>query len=169
MRSALPEAICDTSPLQYLHQLGVVHILPRLIGQIIVPPAVVDELAVGRSLGVNLPDLDDMTWIEVRPPSSAPALPLVTDLGAGETEVLALALEYPGTPVILDDGLARRTARRLGLPLTGTLGLLLDARNAGIIPAVTPFLDQLQTLRFRLAPATRAHVLDLAGETPGQR
>ena len=160
----MPEAICDTSPLQYLHQLGLLHLLPRLIGHIIIPPAVVDELAVGRSLGVNLPDVARLERIAVRTPSSAPALPLVTDLGAGETQVLALALENPGTPVILDDGLARRTARRLGLGLTGTLGLLIDAKHAGIVPAVAPVLNQLQALRFRLAPATRTHVLALTGE-----
>ncbi len=160
----MPEAICDTSPLQYLHQLGLLHVLPRLIGHIIVPPAVVDELAAGRSLGVNLPDVAGLEWVEVRPPLSAPALPLVTDLGAGETQVLALALEYPGTPVILDDGLARRTARRLGLPLTGTLGLVVDAKHAGLVPAVAPLLDQLQALRFRLASATRADVLGHSGK-----
>ena len=43
--------------MQYLHQLGLLRVLPHLIGHIIVPPAVVDELAVGRSLGVNLPDV----------------------------------------------------------------------------------------------------------------
>ena len=161
----MPEAICDTSVLQYLHQLGKLDLLHQLIGRVIVPPAVVDELAVGRERGLNLPDPERINWIEVRSPSSAPALPLVTDLGAGETEALALALEQPGTPVLLDDGLARRTARRLGVPLTGTLGLLLDAKKAGHVPAVAPLLDQLQALGFRLDTNTRRFVLDLAAET----
>ena len=52
----MAEAICDTSALQYLHQLGRLDVLHRLIGQIIVPPAVVDELAAGRALGLNLAD-----------------------------------------------------------------------------------------------------------------
>ena len=55
-------------------------------------------------------------------------------------------------------------AEALGLRLTGTLGLLLDAKRAGLIPAVGPYLDRLQTLRFRLAPHTRVAVLELAGE-----
>ena len=101
-------AICDTSPLQYLHQLELLHILPVLTEGVIVPPAVVDELATGRALGANLPDPTELDWVSVRRPISVAALPLVTDLGPGETEVLMLALELPETVVVLDDALARR-------------------------------------------------------------
>jgi predicted nucleic acid-binding protein len=52
----------------------------------------------------------------------------------------------------------------LQLRLTGTLGVLIDAKRAGIIPTVRPLLDQLQSLGFRLAPPARAAVLKLAGE-----
>lgn len=150
--------------MQYLHQLELLHVLPALAEKVIVPPAVVHELDVGRVLGLNLPDLTALDWVEIRPPISSPALPLVTDLGPGETEVLMLALELPGAVAILDDALARRVAETLGIQLTGTLGLLLDAKKAGLLPAVKPILDQLQALRFRLAPHTRLAVLKLAGE-----
>jgi hypothetical protein len=76
-----------------------------------------------------------------------------------------LALESPDAVVVLDDLLARQAAEVLHLKLTGTLGLLLDAKQAGLIPAVSPLLDQLQALRFRLAPLTRTAVLKLAGES----
>jgi len=160
----LPEIICDTSPIQYLYQLKLLHILSALAQRVIVPPAVVDELAAGRALGVSLPNLDDLNWVVIRRPVSALALPLVTDLGPGETAVLMLALEAREAIVVLDDALARQVAETLGLCLTGTLGLLLDAKRVGLIPKVSPVLDQLQALRFRLAPHTRAAVLKLAGE-----
>jgi predicted nucleic acid-binding protein len=80
--------------------------------------------------------------------------------------VLALALECSDATVILDDALARRTAQSLGFRLTGTLGLLLDAKQSGLITALKPVLDVLQSLRFRLAPQTRSAVLRLAGESP---
>jgi len=160
----LSEVICNTSPIQYLHQLELLRILHALAGQVIVPPAVVDELAEGRALGVNLPDLTALDWVTIRRPVSELAVPLVTDLGPGETEVLMLALESREAIVVLDDALARRVAETFGLRLTGTLGLLLDAKRAGLIPAVSPLLDQLQALRFRVAPHTRAAVLKLAGE-----
>lgn len=73
-------------------------------------------------------------------------------------------MESPGAVVILDDGVARRAAGLLDIKLTGTLGLLLDARKKGLIPAVKPFLSELDQLRFRVSPATRAAVLKLAGE-----
>jgi hypothetical protein len=160
----LADIICNTSPLQYLHQLGALHLLPALVETIIIPPAVEQELDIGRRLGLNLPDLESLSWVVVRLPSSSVALPLVTDLGPGEREVLALALETPDSVCVLDDALARQVAKTLHLRITGTLGILIDAKRTGFIPAVRPLLDQLQSLGFRVATHTRAAVLDLAGE-----
>ena len=161
----MPEIISNTSPLQYLHQLGVLDILPKLVTTITVPPAVQDELTVGRNLGLNLPDLQILDWIIVRRPSSFAALPMVTDLGAGEREVLALALEISDCVCVLDDALSRQVASALQLRVTGTLGVLIDAKRAGLISAVRPQLDQLHSLGFRLAAHTRAAVLRLADES----
>lgn len=160
----MSDVICNTSPIQYLHQLQLLHILPALAGRVIIPPAVVEELSQGRTSGINLLDVNVLKWVEIRRPVSELAVPLVTDLGSGETEVLMLALEMREAVVVLDDDLARRVAETLGLRLTGTLGLLLDAKKAGLIPAIAPLLDQLQTLRFRVVPHTRVAVLKLAGE-----
>jgi predicted nucleic acid-binding protein len=55
-KRSLPEVISNTSPLQYLHQLGILHIFPTLATRVIIPPAVVEELRVGRELGISLPD-----------------------------------------------------------------------------------------------------------------
>lgn len=160
----MPDIICDTSPIQYLYQLGLLHILPALSKRVVVPPTVVEEISVGLAYGVSLPDLKVLEWVQVRVPAGEPALPLVTDLGPGETEVLMLALESPNAVAVLDDALARRMAETIGLRFTGTLGLLLDAKQAGLIPEVSPLLEQLDALRFRLAPQTRVAVLKLAGE-----
>lgn len=161
----MPEIISNTSPLQYLHQLGVLDVLPKLVTTITVPPAVQDELTAGRKLGMNLPDLQSLDWITVRRPSSSAALPMVTDLGAGEREVLALALETPDSVCVLDDALARQIASALQLRITGTLGILIDAKRTALIPAIRPQLDQLHNLGFRLAAHTRAAVLRIAGES----
>lgn len=160
----MPDLICDTSPLQYLHQLGRLDLLPELTEQVWVPPVVVDELADGREQGVDLPVPQNHTWITIQSPDSAPARPLVTDLGPGEREVLALALESSDCVAVLDDKVARRAARRLDLDFTGTLGLLLDAKTADLIEAVAPFLDRLDDLNFHLAPDTRRLILRRAGE-----
>lgn len=163
----MPEIISNTSPLQYLHQIGVLHVLPQLVKTITVPPAVQEELTAGRKLGLNLPDLQSLDWVTVRRPSSSVVLPLVTDLGPGEREVLALALEMPDSICVLDDALARQVAGALQLRVTGTLGVLIDAKRTGLIPTVRPLLDQLHSAGFRLAAHTRAAVLKIAGESAG--
>jgi predicted nucleic acid-binding protein len=160
----LPDVICNTSPIQYLYQLELLHLLPTLAKHVIVPPAVVEELNQGRAAGFSVPDAMSFDWVELRRPVGLPALPLASDLGPGEAQVLALALESPGCTVILDDRLGRKVARMLRLRLTGTLGVLLDAKRSGLVVALTPLLDRLDDLRFRLAPRTRAAVLRLADE-----
>lgn len=95
---------------KYLYQLELLHILPTLGEQVFVPPAVVDEIEVGRSLGVSLPDLSELDWVTIQQPLSEQALPLITNLGPGETEVLMLALEMREAVAVLDDGLAREIA-----------------------------------------------------------
>ena len=117
---------------------------------------------------MDLPDLDVLDWLRVRAPRSLspPALQVFSDLGPGESEVLALALESTSPVVILDDGLARQAAKAMKVPLTGTLGLLLDAKSKGLVRSVLPLLDQLQELRFRVSQRTRDSVLRSAGEAP---
>lgn len=161
----MPEVISNTSPLQYLYQLGLLELLPRLAGRVTVPRSVVDELEAGRALGHDLPDVVSLPWVTVRMPGPSRYV-ASPDLGRGETDVLRLALELPAGDevVILDDAKAREAAGKLGLKLTGTLGVLLDAKRAGLLPTVEPHLARLDALRFRLSRGTRGAVLRLAGE-----
>lgn len=159
------DLICDTTPIQYLYQLNLLHIIPKLSNLVFVPSAVVEEIKIGHLQKVNLPNLEKLDWVTIRRPVSALALPLIANLGPGETEALMLALEMREAVVVLDDALAREMAETLDLRLTGTLGLLLDAKKAGLIPALRPLLDELQSLQFRLAPRTYSAVLHLAGES----
>ncbi len=163
-RRGLRELICNTSPLQYLHQLGQLRVVAKLSERVLVPAAVVDELAAGRKAGFDVPDVGGYEWIVVRAPAGVSAERLIADLGRGETEVLMLALESPGSVTVLDDAMARRVALTLDIEVTGTLGLLLDGKAAGCLPVVRPFLDQLQELGFWISRRTRAMVLRRAGE-----
>lgn len=160
----MPEVIADTSPIQYLFQTGLLDVLNVHYGQITIPEAVVSELNVGRSHGVSLPDVSSISWIAIKRPQGQTLLPLVPDLGPGEREAITLAVETTDSLLILDDGLARKHARLLGVTLTGTLGVLLKAKQTGHLNAVEPVLDQLEALGFHLDAATRASVLKLAQE-----
>lgn len=162
----MPEIICDTSPLQYLHQLGLLDLLHRLVGSVTVPQEVADEIDRGHALGINLPDVHSLTWITIKSPSQTH--PAASGLDPGERDVLSLAMEVPagGAVVIIDELPGRNVAGQLGLGLKGTLGLLLDAKRVGLLSAVKPQLDRLDALGFRLSKDTRKAVLRLAGELP---
>jgi predicted nucleic acid-binding protein len=89
------------------------------------------------------------------------ALRLLVD--PGESEAIVLAYEK-GLRIILDDRKAREVAQRLGVPVTGTVGLLVKAKLEGVIAAVRPLLDALDANHFRISDALRAEALTLAGE-----
>ena len=62
------EAICDTSPIQYLHQTGFLILLAEFYTRIMIPPAVADELERGRSIGLDLPDVRALPWLTIQAP-----------------------------------------------------------------------------------------------------
>jgi uncharacterized protein len=158
------EVISNTSPLQYLFQAELLELLPTLYGAIVVPEGVVAELAEGRARGISLPDPRVLAWARVHRIADTSLLQLATDLDRGEREVIAIAKQLADPLAILDDGLARRYARLLGIPFTGTLGVLLKAKSTGHLARVSPVLDRLEALRFRIDPGTRASILKLANE-----
>ncbi len=86
------------------------------------------------------------------------------NLDDGESEAIALAVERKA-PIILDDKQARTAARRLGLQVTGTLRILLEAKNARLIDAVTHLLDALDRSGFYLSTDLKNQVLSLANES----
>jgi hypothetical protein len=161
----MPElVISNTSPLFYLHRLRHLELLYKLYERIVVPAAVVQELAAGREEGHPVTDIASHSWIHVRPVQVPAVIRLITDLGAGEAEVLSLALEQPESLVIVDDKFAREVAKARKIRLTGTAGLLVKAKQAGLIPAVAPLLDELIHLNFRLSEPTMKAILKLARE-----
>lgn len=163
----MPETvISNTSPLQYLYQVGQLALLPRLYQQVLIPPAVAHEVAAGVALGVALPVLPEVAWLQVQVPSATQVWRVASTLGAGEREALALALETPTALLLVDDGHARRFGRLLGLRMTGTVGVLARATREGLVPRLAPLLDRLDRLGFRLSAQARTMALTLVGEHP---
>lgn len=160
----MPEAIANISPIQYLFQLGLLELLPELYGQIAIPRSVCDEIARGRALGVVLPDISALYWAHVAAPRGKVIFPLSNGLGKGELEVIALANETPDHLALLDDRRARRFADLLHIRYTGTLGLLLKAKQIGRLERLAPLCERLAECGLRLRPETRRSLLAMAGE-----
>jgi predicted nucleic acid-binding protein len=109
------------------------------------------------------PNVATLPWARVVSSPTLALLALATDLGKGEAEAIAVAHERNAL-LILDDGLARRHAKLVGVRLTGTLGVLVKAKAAGHIQKVAPVVSKLAQLGFRLSEHTRDAVLKLANE-----
>jgi len=139
-----------------MEHLGGLGLIPQVLGSgTLIPPAVAREFGAGL-----LP-----AWMEVRPlQQPIGARILQPALGAGESEAIALALEVKADLILLDDKAARRLALTLGLPLLGTLGLLLKAKDLGLIKEIRPKLIALRSLPFHIGPRLFEAVLRDAGE-----
>jgi len=162
--------VSDSSPLIYLTRLGQLRLLHQLHGSVMIPQAVWQEVTVG---GQGLPEsvqvLRAITegWIAVRSPSTPLTLQdaRAAALGRGELEAIALAREL-GALLVTDDQDGKALAESLGLPVTGTLGVLIKAKRAGHVPQLRPLVEQLRhETTFRMTDALFRQALTEAGET----
>lgn len=139
--------------------------LPRLIGEVIVPFEIGQELAAGIQRDDTWHRMQNVPGITLRP-STVRLHPLLrAQLDAGEAAVIQTALDEGIATVILDERKARRIALAMGLSVTGTLGILVQAKLSGHLPSVR---EAIQTLRQRgiwLNETVVAKTLLLAGES----
>jgi len=149
--------VSNSSPLIAFAEIGQLNVLPSIFGLILIPPAVAAEIA------PSIPDLPQ--WLHVESLKQAiPRLVLQRSLGPGEREAVALAIEARAERILLDDLPARRIARTLDLPVTGTVGVLLVAKRHALIQRVRPHLDALAKEGFFIGSELYDDVLHLAGE-----
>lgn len=159
---ALP-VILNNTPLVALWSIGQLELLRDLYGEVLIPQAVYTEfLAVDGA--IRQAALIEASWIKVVPLVNPRQALAYVGLDQGEAEVLALAIEQEARLVVIDEHKGRRYARRLGLPLTGTIGVLLTAKAQGLIPALAPLMDQLLNEGLFLTPELVEKALELAGE-----
>ncbi len=132
----------------------------------VVPEVVLDEVMRGASRDPTADSVAAATrdWLKIVPtPLAHPDINQAL-IDAGEIAVLSVALGNPGATVVLDDLLARTEAERLGIPKSGTLRLLLDAKSLGMIPTVLGPLRRLRDQGMRLSHSVWHEILRQAGE-----
>lgn len=157
-------AVVNSSPLILLAKADRLDLL-RLAGSpILVPADVGREVRAHAEADAAVLALDRPGLLEIVEVERIPDLILAWDLGVGESSVLAWASAHPGTTAVLDDLAARRCARALGIPLRGTMGLVLVARLRGLIPAARPVLKALREAGLYLSDEILHEALRNIGE-----
>ena len=154
--------ILNNTPLVALHFLQQWPLLRQLYGQVIIPKAVEREfLAVATAERTTA--LLHAPWLQTVAVQMPPHIARLK-LDQGEAAVLALAIQREARLVIIDEQRGRQYAQQLGLPLTGTLGVLLAGKRKGFVTSLTPLLDKMQAEGIYLDARLVASVKEMAGE-----
>jgi predicted nucleic acid-binding protein len=156
--------VVNASPVITLAKAGHLALLTNLADTVLLPDAVVVEVLAGPESDPARRAIEG-GWGTRMPVSSMPAAVLEWGLGAGEAAVIAVALEGRGRTPVLDDAQGRKCARALGLPLIGTLGVVLRAKRLGRITSAAEVLRDLQKAGLHLDQQVIAVALrHVAGE-----
>jgi predicted nucleic acid-binding protein len=154
----------NASPLILLTKAGLLDFLQLLSQEVVVPAAVAMEIQQYGARDVTSQALAQTNWLVVVETPPVPELIQSWDLGPGESAVLTWGYVHPNTEVIVDDLAARRCAVALGVPVRGTLGLVLTAKQRGTIAAARPILEQLRDSGMYLSERVMNQALALVGE-----
>jgi len=160
--------VSDTSPINGLAIVGYLWLLQQVYERVLIPPAVADELRRGGEDDSRIIDALSLDWIEVYQPRNyqlTETLQTEYNLDRGESEAIALALELNAEELLINERLGRRQAVRLGLSITGLLGILLVAKHRGLVREIRPIIDNLiEQASFRVSASLYIEILIAAGE-----
>ena len=144
--------VADAGPPRYLVLIDYIELLPRLFGKVVLPDVVRDELsAPGAPAQVRAWLASSPPWLEAGSAHAAEKL-LSPKLDKGERAAIALAMELGATLVLMDDRAGVDEARRRGIQMTGTLGVLVLAAQRGFVDLEAAF-SRLKATNFRYPPA----------------
>jgi predicted nucleic acid-binding protein len=150
--------VADTSQINYLLLIGEIEILTKMYGTVVIPYAVREEL-----LRSSAPEIvrnwmsKPPIWLEVRTPTNAPDASLAT-LDPGERDAILLAGELRADQLIVDDRQGRHVAEKRGILVIGTLGVMREAANLGLLD-LPKALKRLEATSFHISPEILARLL----------
>lgn len=140
--------VSDNSPLNLIVRLGVADILPKMFGQVLIPPQVAAEMNHPKAPGevrafISTPP----PWLVVRPPTTFLNIPT---LDPGETAAISLAVEL-GAVLLIDERQGRVEAQGLGLNIIGAIGVLERAADLRLISDLSATHEIIRGMRFHVA------------------
>jgi predicted nucleic acid-binding protein len=147
--------IADTSCLILYSKVEITYILHSLYSNVIITPEVADEF------GEAIPE-----WINIQ--SAKPENIRLFDsynIGVGEITSLALTFGLKGSTIILDDYKAKKIAKSFHLDVTGSLGIIVKAKERNIISNIKDVITKIKATNFHLSPSLEYLILKAAGES----
>jgi len=125
-----------------LLKLSRLDILKELYSEVSIPFAVFQEIEAGKNKSYYQ-DLTKVSWINIVKIHELNALKYFIDLDAGEAEAIVLATEIGADLIVIDEKIARFHAIHADLKVTGTLGILIKAKQLGLVSKLKPLLYEL--------------------------
>ena len=157
--------IADTTPIITLLKLERLELLEKIFGQVIIPNAVYEELTANQKYLSEAKAIGDCSFLKRGEVSDRQAIKIlreVVGLDAGESEAIALADEQGADLLIIDERKGRRAAKQMGLKITGTIGILIQAFDSKILSRQEIFscLEILRSGDIRISDALFETVLE---------
>lgn len=158
------KVIVNSTPLIALCKVNQLDLLRRLYEDITVPKAVFEEVTQKNDLVRK--EVTAASWIHIETVQDTKAKRMYrAKLHDGEVEVMILAQEHEGEHlVVIDDNAARKTAQFLGLTLTGTMGVLIKAKELGYIDSVMPIVNRMEEKQIFFSTGLKERVKRLSHE-----
>lgn len=136
-------AVVNASPLIILSRGRHLDLLRSVAAEMLVPGEVATEIHARGEADPTTQALRASRWLRVMPPKEVLPAVAAWGLGPGESAVLSEAARHAGTVAILDDLAGRRCAASLGVPVRGTLGIVLRAKSLGLVPSARRVMEDL--------------------------
>ncbi|MFN8493081.1 MAG: DUF3368 domain-containing protein [Caldilineaceae bacterium] len=158
--------VSNSTPLIGLASIGRFDLLRQLFGEIQIAQAVYEEtVSQGREEGGAKRQVSTAAWIKLHTVQERLAVEVLLDeLDRGEAETIVLAREVKADWVLMDEKKGRRKLTQLGIEKIGTLGILLKAKQAGVLDQIRPDVERLRQQGFSVSPALIEAILVSAGE-----
>lgn len=159
------KVVCNSTALIGLAKLDRLDLLKEIFGEIIVPEEVYQEIVVQGQGKPGSKEVKEARWIKREQAKDKVAVEFLSrHLNKGESEVLILGKELKADWLVIDDGEARDAASSAGFKIIGLGGILITAKNTGLIKEVKPLMDDLRAKKFRIGNFLYRAVLKRAGE-----
>jgi len=146
--------IADSSCLILLDKIQELELLKKLFGKVIITSIIAGEFGNPLPEWISIKNAEDKNYQNI----------LELSVDKGEASAIALAVEQQDCLLILDDQKARKLAAELKLKYTGTIALLVEAKNKGYISSVRPVIGKIKKTNFRISTELEKKILKSAGE-----